>query len=270
MSPIYEARRVSYRAGGRALIEDIDLSIAGESFTIIIGPNGAGKSTLLRVLCGELAPSQGEVVFNGVPLPTIPAWRLAHGRAVMPQASELGFPFTVLEVARLGVEGIGRGLSRVQRLHLVVEALEEADVAHLAGQNYQTLSGGKRQRVHFARVLAQLAAGRTVEARQVLFLDEPVASLDLKHQLSLLEKARCLTRNGVTVVAVLHDLQLAAEYGSTLALMRSGRLIATGSAESVLSSDNLSETFGVCLAVPGLPPSPWTLQLKRSEKKAHN
>ena len=259
MSPLLEARNISYRTGGRTLIEGIDLAIESGSFTIIIGPNGAGKSTLLRVLCGELPPSQGEVVLNGHPLRTIPAWRLAHSRAVMPQASELGFPFTAFEVAHLGVEGLGQGLSRSDRQRIVLDALDQADVAHLARRNYQTLSGGERQRVHFARVLAQLDAGRTVEPRQVLFLDEPIASLDLKHQLALLNRAKSLAQEGLAVVAVLHDLQLAADMADSLVLMQAGRLAAQGAARTVLTSERLSEVFGVRLVPAGLPPSPWTL-----------
>ncbi|WP_243369263.1 heme ABC transporter ATP-binding protein [Microvirga solisilvae] len=259
MTVMIEAKNVTYQVGGRALIERIDLSIDSGALTIIVGPNGAGKSTLLRVLCGELAPTQGEVLFNHEPLRTIPAWRLAHRRAVMPQASELGFPFTAFEVASLGVEGIGQGLSRNDRQRMVIDALDQADVGHLARRNYQTLSGGERQRVHFARVLAQLAAGRTVEPRQVLFLDEPIASLDLKHQLALLNKAKSLAQGGLTVIAVLHDLQLAAEFGDGLVLLHSGRLVARGSADDVLSSNRLSEVFGVSLISPALPPNPWRL-----------
>jgi iron complex transport system ATP-binding protein len=268
MSAILEARNVTYRTGGRALIEGIDLSVESGTFTIVIGPNGAGKSTLLRVLCGELSPTQGEVLLNGSPLHTIPAWRLAHARAVMPQASELGFPFSAFEVACLGVEGIGRGLSRGDRQRIALDALEQADVAHLARRNYQTLSGGERQRVHFARVLAQLEAGRTVETRQVLFLDEPIASLDLKHQLALLNKARSLARDGLTIIAVLHDLQLAADTGDSLVLMQEGRLVARGRADTVLRPDKLSEVFGVGLIPPSLPPSPWTLTLSNDRPTA--
>jgi iron complex transport system ATP-binding protein len=262
VSPLLEARNISYRTGGRTLIDGIDFAIGSGSFTIIIGPNGAGKSTLLRILCGELSPAQGEVVLDGRPLRTIPAWRLAHSRAVMPQASELGFPFTAFEVAYLGVEGIGQGLSRSDRQRIVLDALDQADVAHLARRNYQTLSGGERQRVHFARVLAQLGAGRTVETRQVLFLDEPIASLDLKHQLALMNRAKSLVQEGLTVVAVLHDLQLAADTGDNLVLLHRGRLVARGQADTVLSPGTLSEVFGVSLVPPHLPPSPWTLTLQ--------
>ncbi len=259
MSPLLEAKGISYRSGGRMLVEAADLSIAGGSFTIVIGPNGAGKSTLLCVLSGEISPTEGEVRFDARPLRSIPPWRLAHSRAVMPQASDLSFPFTVFEVACLGVEGIGRGLSRGERQRIALDALEQADVAHLARRNYQTLSGGERQRVHFARVLAQLQAGRTVETRQVLFLDEPIASLDLRHQLALLQTAKSLARDGLAVVAVLHDLQLAADIGDDLILMHGGRLVTRGRPESVLTPELITEVFGVSLVSPILPPSPWTL-----------
>jgi iron complex transport system ATP-binding protein len=179
------------------------------------------------------------------------------------QASDLDLPFTVFEVACMGVEGIGRGLSRPDRQRIALEALARADVAHLARRNYQTLSGGERQRVHFARVLAQLEAGRTVETRQVLFLDEPIASLDLKHQLALLQTAKSLAQDGLAVVAVLHDLQLAAGIGDDLVLMDGGRLVTRGRPEAVLTPARLVEVFGVRLSTPMLPPSPWMLAADR-------
>jgi iron complex transport system ATP-binding protein len=259
MSALLEAEGICYQSGGRMLVDGIDLSVGSGSFTIVIGPNGAGKSTLLRILCGELSPTHGEVRLHGQALRSIPAWRLAHSRAVMPQASDLNFPFTVFEVACLGVEGIGRGLSRRDRQQLTLEALEQADVVRLSNRNYQTLSGGERQRVHFARVLAQLQAGRTVETQQVLFLDEPIASLDLKHQLALLETAKDLARGGLAVVAVLHDLQLAAGMGDDLVLLKAGRLVSRGAPEAVLTAARLAEVFGVTLIPSVLPPSPWIL-----------
>ncbi len=264
MSALLQAEGISYRGGGRMLVDGIDLTIGSGSFTIVIGPNGAGKSTLLRILCGELSPTHGQVRLHSQALRSIPAWRLAHSRAVMPQASDLSFPFTVFEVARLGVEGIGQGLSRRDRQRLVLDALEQADVAHLSNRNYQTLSGGERQRVHFARVLAQLQAGRTVETRQVLFLDEPIASLDLKHQLALLATAKDLARSGLAVVAVLHDLQLAAGMGDDLVLLQAGRLVSRGRPETVLTPARLAEVFGVTLIPSALPPSPWTLSPESS------
>jgi iron complex transport system ATP-binding protein len=141
----------------------------------------------------------------------------------------------------------------------VREALGQADIGHLAQRNYQTLSGGERQRVHFARALAQLKAGRTLETRQVLFLDEPISSLDLRHQLALLQEARRLAQAGLAIVAVLHDLQLASSIGDELALMDQGRLIARGAPDDVLTPARLAEFFGVSLTTRRLPPHPWRL-----------
>ncbi len=270
MRPIIEAKGVSYRRGGRYLVQAVDLPIMAGSVTTVVGPNGAGKSTLLRLLCGELAPTDGGIVVNGRPIRSIAPWQLAHLRAVMPQASDLGVPFTAFEVAGLGVEGIGRGLSERDRLHIVGEALDGADVAHLAHRTYQTLSGGERQRVHFARVLAQLRAGRSVEERQVLFLDEPIASLDLKHQLALLRHLRRLADDGLAVVVVLHDLQLAAGMDGDLVLMRDGCLVDKGPAEQVLTAERMVEVFGVSLVTKTLPPHPWMLADERGSTFAQD
>lgn len=259
MKPVIEGRKISYRSGGRMLVNRVDFAVATGSFTVIVGPNGAGKSTLIRLLCGELAPTGGEVLLNGRAIRSTPAWQVAHTRAVMPQASDLSLPFTVFEVTCLGVEGLGRGLARGDGARFAREALDQADIADLAHRNYQTLSGGERQRVHFARVLAQLKAGRTVETRQVLFLDEPIASLDLKHQLALLQEARRLVQGGLAIVAVLHDLQLAASMGDELALMHDGRLIVRGAPKDVLTPERLAAFFGVSLTAQHLPPQPWKL-----------
>jgi len=259
MTSLIEARHLSFSRRGRALVDDVSLTIEAGTLAAIVGPNGAGKSTLVRLLCGELKPSAGEVRVDGQPIAAAPAWRLACRRAVMPQASGLAFPFTVRAVAALGVEGVGRGLSGRERAGLVADALHRADVVHLAERLYQTLSGGERQRVHFARVLAQLAAGRTVEARQVLFLDEPVAGLDLKHQLALLAEARRLTGTGVTVVAVLHDLQLAATAADTAAVLAEGRLVGHGAPDRVLTRALVEDVFQVRIEANVVPPSLWRL-----------
>jgi iron complex transport system ATP-binding protein len=253
-SAIVEGRNLSYRASGRALVEDASLALPAGRLTVLVGPNGAGKSTLLKLLSGELAPAAGEVRLGAEPLSAIPGWRLACRRAVMAQQTRLAFPFTVYEVARLGVDGVGRALTRSARAALIGQGLEAAGVLELAARAYQSLSGGEQQRVQFARALCQLEAGASLGESQALFLDEPVANLDLCHQLALLDRARALAARGVAVLAVLHDLNLAAAYADTLVAMDNGRIVARGAPGQVLKDALLAGVFKVDLALGRLPP----------------
>ncbi|MDP3255146.1 heme ABC transporter ATP-binding protein [Bosea sp. (in: a-proteobacteria)] len=253
-----QARGLSFRAGGRDLVREASLELAPGTTTILIGPNGAGKSTLLKLMTGEAKPSGGEIRIDGEALTAIPAWRLACQRAVMAQHARLVFPFSVYEVASLGVDGIGRAMTRLRREALVGESLAAAGVLDLAGRAYQTLSGGEQQRVQFARVLCQIEAGRSVASRQALFLDEPIASLDLCHQLALLDMARAIAGRGVAVLIVLHDLNLAVTYADHLVVMDQGQIIAQGAPAKTLDDALLRQVFKVDLSLsrapaPGLP-----------------
>lgn len=251
--PLVSATDLVYRVGESNLVEDISLTVQPGSFQVVIGPNGAGKSTLLRLLCGELHPSRGSVTYGSEPVAGIPPWRLAGLRAVMPQSVRLAFPFTVAEVARIGLDGIGRGLSRRDKQAILTDALRRADLLHLSARAYQSLSGGEQARVQFARVLCQLAAGRTLAPRQVLFLDEPTASLDLRHQSAILEAVDMLRRDNVGVLAILHDLNLAAAYADALLLLDGGRLAARGTPAEILRDDIIGAVFGVRWPVGRVP-----------------
>jgi len=255
---IISGQGLGYAADGRMLVDDATLGLAPGTTTILIGPNGAGKSTLLKLLTGEVRPSAGSILIDGEALQAIPAWRLACLRSVMAQHARLAFPFSVYEVVHLGADGVGRALPRQRREALVAECLAAAGVLDLAGRRYQTLSGGEQQRVQFARVLCQLEAGRSVAGRQVLFLDEPIASLDLCHQLALLDMARSIAARGVAVLVVLHDLNLAVTYADHLVVMDQGRIIAQGPPAKTLDDALLRQVFKVDLSLsrapaPGLP-----------------
>ncbi|RDJ20706.1 heme ABC transporter ATP-binding protein [Bosea caraganae] len=253
LTPIATGRNLRFLAGGRALVADASLDLLPGTTTILIGPNGAGKSTLLKLMTGELKPAGGEVLLDGASLHAIPAWRLACQRAVMAQHARLAFPFTVYEVARLGVDGVGRALPRQRREAVVGECLAAAGVIELASRNYQTLSGGEQQRVQFARVLCQLEAGQSVSARQALFLDEPIASLDLCHQLALLDMARTIAARGVAVLVVLHDINLALTYADKLVVMDRGQIVAQGEPSATLDDALLQNVFKVDLSLSRAP-----------------
>ncbi len=255
MAAILEADALSFAVRGSTLVRGASLTLQQGATTIVVGPNGAGKSTLLKLLTGELAPSQGTVRMDGAALPQIPAWELACRRAVMVQNQRLAFPFSVYEVARLGLEGVGRAQPRARKAEIIAQALETAGVIGLAGRQYQTLSGGEQQRVQFARALCQLEAGRSVAERQILFLDEPIASLDLCHQLSLLDAARSIAAKGAAVLVVLHDLNLAVTYADRLVVMHEGAIVAQGEPSAILDDNLLRGVFRVSLSFSRLPPA---------------
>lgn len=254
MSALLAAESVSYRIDGATLVEDVSLSVEPGRLTVVVGPNGAGKSSLLKLLSGEVAPSAGRVSFDGIDLRGIPPWKLACMRCVLPQSSRLAFPFTAGEIVRIGLDGIGRGMGRRDREGLAAQALRRADVSHLAARTFQTLSGGEQQRIQFARVLAQLMAGRSVAPRQALLLDEPISSLDLKHQLGLLEAISDLAREGTAVLAILHDLNLASAFADEIVVMSGGRAVARGAPEAVVTNDMIRDVFDVALRVGHMPP----------------
>ncbi|MGP9822739.1 heme ABC transporter ATP-binding protein [Salinarimonas sp. NSM] len=257
MTALIEAADVAYAVSGRTLVHPTDLTLHAGETLVIVGPNGAGKSTLLKLLTGELVPSGGRVHYRGRDIRALPAWRLAAMRAVMAQSETLAFPFTVAEIVGIGLDGGAGGLRGAARDARILDALARADIVHLAARDVQTLSGGERQRAQFARALAQLDAGRAALRRgtqdegggQVLFLDEPVSSLDLGHQIALLEAARALADEGLGVVAVLHDLNLATLYADRILALAGGRVVAAGSPEAVVDTALLRDVFAVPLPV---------------------
>lgn len=250
-APALETRAVSVRAGSKTLLDDVTLTFAPGECVAIVGPNGAGKTTLLRLLCGELAPRTGTVRLKGRDVALYSPRSLAEHRAVLSQNVTVVFPFTVAEIVRMGA-GDRRG-ARIESL--VANALRDVDLAPLAERIITTLSGGEQQRAHFARVLVQLACGEAVHGPGVLLLDEPTASLDLRHQLDLLTATRRCAARGVTVIAILHDLNLAALFADRVVVMSHGRVAGDGPPRETITDDMLARVFKVGAAVGRAPPA---------------
>lgn len=255
-----EACNIRVTAGGAPLLDGVSLALAAGEVVAIVGPNGAGKSTLLRALCGDVAPARGEVRLLGRPLRAWPVRALAQLRAVLPQHSTLAFAFTAREVVALGRAPHSGGAAGPRDEAIAAEALGAVDAAHLADCWYTTLSGGEQQRVHLARVLAQIWEPVNEQPR-FLLLDEPTSSLDLAHQHHTLATARQWARQGVGVAVVLHDLNLAAQYADRLVLLHAGRVAAEGSPERVLTPARIAEVFGLSVQVARHPALPGPLVL---------
>ncbi len=240
-------RNVTYRAGRAMLLDRASLEVEPGAITVVMGPNGAGKSTALAVLAGDLRPASGEALLDGVPISAFTPTSLARRRAVLTQSQSIEFPITAYEIVSLGL--LPGRWSEAERMLALAESFAAADAAHLAARSYPTLSGGERQRVQFARALAQLWRPReecaaTGHARYLL-LDEPTASLDLKHQVTTLDHCRGLAAAGVGVLCILHDPALARRYADRAVLMAGGRVLASGAAKDVLQPAAIARVFDI-------------------------
>ncbi len=236
--------------GGNTLLNDISLSVAAGECVVIVGPNGAGKSSALKALSGDLTLQSGQVYLNDTAIEQFSPIELAQRRAVLTQSYELAFPFSVTEVVEMASYCHQEQCSKQQLNNYARQAIDQVEVSHLAKKCFTTLSGGEQQRVQLARVLAQLspALEPSVIAKQgtpYLLIDEPTSSLDLYHQYHVMSLARAAADKGAGVVIVVHDLSLAASFADKLYVLKNGKLVISGKANKVLTSDVLREVYNV-------------------------
>ncbi|MFD5424570.1 heme ABC transporter ATP-binding protein [Streptomyces sp. NPDC127084] len=233
---VLETRALRVRLGGSLdALRGVDLVARGGEVVALVGPNGAGKSTLLAACAADLAPAAGEVRICGRSAADWAAPALALRRAVLPQEAALSFPFTALEVVRMGrAPWSGTPFEDADEA-AVAEAMERTQTTAFAERPFSALSGGERARVALARVLAQRAP--------LLLLDEPTAALDLRHQELVLRICRERAAAGDTVVVVLHDLGLAAAYADRVVVLDGGRVAAAGPPERVLSAELVGDVY---------------------------
>ncbi len=217
-----ECRALAVSVPGGPHLGTVDAALQPGRLTAILGPNGAGKSTLLALLSGQRKAQSGQVWLGGRALASYSAAELARVRAVMPQENTVAFDFSVQEVVEWG-RFAHRSAPSANEDAIALLALEATGVAHLAERNINTLSGGERARVHLARALAQLWEPRPDGAARWLLLDEPTAALDLSHQHQAMELLRrWAEKQGVGIVVVLHDLNLALRYAHDVLLLEGG------------------------------------------------
>ncbi len=238
-----ELENVGIELGGKSVLEAVSMTVSEGEFLAVVGPNGAGKTTLLRTCNGLLTPNSGTVRLDGTDVTALSARSLGRLVATVPQGTQLAFDFDVRDAVAMGRTPHRSRFATATETdrNAVVSALERTETAAFADRSVGDLSGGERQRVVFARALAQ--------ETPVLLLDEPTASLDINHQVGTLSMARELTTEGKTVVAAIHDLELAARFCDRLALVAGGELVSIGKPETVLTAGRLETAFDVRTAV---------------------
>ena len=247
MNTALAASQVSHDYGNGTVLDRVSFSVEAESFFIIIGPNGSGKTTLMKVIANLEHPRGGVVEVFGRPVGTFGKRELARVISFVPQRIPVDFPFTVTEVVLMGrAPHLGLlGIEGRRDIEAAMRAIAFAGVEELADRKVNQLSGGEQQRVFIARALCQ-------EPR-IILLDEPTASLDLAHQVKVMDIMNEMRNHGVTVVMVSHDLNLAAMYGDRLLLLKDGRIVSEGRPADVLTFDTLEEAYGCVLLVDESP-----------------
>lgn len=240
---ILRAQDIHFSYGKLPVLRGISMGVRPGTVTGIIGPNGAGKSTLLGILSGALEPERGSVLLDDIPIKSVPANARARRIGVVPQESHIPFPFTALEIVLMGRAPYlpAFGFESHRDVEISMNAMELTDCAHLAKRSISELSGGERRRVIIARALAQEPA--------ILLLDEPMSFLDMGHstQLTHLLRQRA-RRDGIAVVAVVHDINLAAAFCDQIIVLKAGVITASGSPLEIVTPEQIGSAFGVAVS----------------------
>jgi iron complex transport system ATP-binding protein len=225
---------------GRAIVRDAALTLRAGELLAVVGPNGAGKTTLVRALAGLVA-SSGEIALDGKPLADIPVRNLARARAYLPQGHVFHWPMTVAAIVALGRTPHRDAFTPATEADRIAvhAAIAATSLESLAHRPINTLSGGERARVAIARALATQAP--------ILLADEPTAALDARHQLLVMNLLRDAARRGGAVLAVVHDLALAARFADRVAVMKDGRIVADDVPAKALTAERIAEVFGVAV-----------------------
>ena len=235
---------ISYHIGKKQILKNVSASFLPGEFNMILGPNGSGKSSFLKIFSGEINKFQGNVLYEDKKIKELRKEELAKKRAVMSQQADLGFPLLVEEVVMMGRYPHFTFNPNKKDITICSEVIERMNLVEFKERNYLTLSGGEKQRVQYARVLAQVWEKPT-DGYRYLFLDEPLNSLDISYQHEFLQAAVELIKDHTVLIAVMHDINLAAHYADNLFFLKEGELIVHGKPKDILSAGMIEKVFNI-------------------------
>jgi len=235
-----KARQIDYKHKEFFILNDVDVTLDYGDFLAIVGPNGAGKSSLLSILANEVKQGQQKIIFKDKDISEWEVRELSLHKAKFSQHNSNEIPLQVKDVVMMGRYPYFDSQPRKEDFEAMNKLMYETDVYHLKERDYNTLSGGEKQRVHLSRVMAQL---ENELEQKLVFLDEPLNNLDVKHQYKALEIIKKFTQNGNSAIVVLHDLNLAAQFADKILLMKGGKVSAYGTPEEVFTSENITQAY---------------------------
>ncbi|HUR11375.1 MAG TPA: heme ABC transporter ATP-binding protein [Flavitalea sp.] len=247
-----KTENITYTIGKKNIVNNVSAEFLPGELNMILGPNGSGKSTFLKIFCGELKGYQGTVLYNDENITKHRKEELAQYRAVMSQQPELTFPLLVEEVVMMGRYPHFSFNPAKKDETICNEVLERMDLLSFRERNYLTLSGGEKQRVQFARVLAQIWE-KPAKGSRYLFLDEPLNNLDINYQQEFLQIAKQFTTGDTVLVAIMHDINLAIQYADKLFFLKEGSIVQCGRPKDIVKADVIREVFKVSATIINNP-----------------
>jgi iron complex transport system ATP-binding protein len=239
-----KTENIYYSIEKKLILNGISAEFLPGEFSMILGPNGSGKSSFLKIFSGEISEYDGSVLYKDYKISKIKKEELAKYRAVMSQQPELSFPLMVDEVVMMGRYPHFTFNPGKKDEDICNEVMERMNLSSFKERNYLTLSGGEKQRVQYARVLAQIWEKPKTGSRY-LFLDEPLTSLDINYQQEFLQIAREFTKEDTILIAVMHDINLAIQYADKLFFLKEGGLVASGRPKEIINEGLIEKVFNV-------------------------
>jgi len=247
-----KTENIHFHIGKKQILKGISAEFSAGEFNMILGPNGSGKSSFLKIFSGEIDQYSGSVLYDGEKISHYKKEELAKRRAVMSQQPELSFPLMVEEVVMMGRYPHFTFNPNKKDEEICNEVMKQMNLTSFKERNYLTLSGGEKQRVQYARVLAQVWE-KPATGHRYLFLDEPLTSLDINYQQEFLQVAARFTENNVVLIAVMHDINLAIQYADKLFFLKEGELIAHGKPKDILTEELIKNVFNVPVTIINNP-----------------
>jgi len=244
-SSILNVDSVAFHINDKIILEKITFKVEEKDILCIVGPNGSGKSTLIKLLTQENRPTFGSIYFQNNLLENWCKNNIAKKRAVLSQLNNLSFPFKVLDIIKMGRYPFNNDFFNNSQIELSKEIIEIFDLNKFLDQNYLTLSGGEKQRVQLARVFMQLWSEKDHFDGKIVILDEPDSFLDIKHQQVLFKFLKRLNEKGLTIIMVLHDLNLSMMNSNKILMLKDARQVAFGDTREKMNKKNIFKCFGI-------------------------